>query len=279
MKMKKKHKTVNSEKGTKEIHITWLTTLWRCGEQFRRRYIKGEIIPPPVALIVGQATHKSVEYNISHKIKTGKLVHLDEVEDIAAESVKKLWTGGVKLDDEYTSIRKAKGQAIDEAVLCAKNHYKYIAPDIIKPVRVEDSFTFKIENSKFKIKGTTDIEEEFKNGIRLRDTKTANKRPPIQIVDTNIQLTMYALKILKQTGKLPKEVSLDYIIKGKTGEKSVCILRSKRNIEDIKILLNRIDASIKQIEAGIFPPANPENWICSERFCGYWRTCPYRSRI
>jgi hypothetical protein len=29
------------------------------------------------------------------------------------------------------------------------------------------------------------------------------------------------------------------------------------------------------VRTGLYPPAHPGSWWCSEKWCGYWSTCPY----
>ena len=42
------------------VSSTRMGMLSRCGEQFRRRYVEHDIVPPGVALIVGSAVDRSV---------------------------------------------------------------------------------------------------------------------------------------------------------------------------------------------------------------------------
>ena len=273
----------------KEIHASWLTTLFRCGEQFRRRYILGEKKPPAVALITGSATHKSIEKNLQEKIISGNLLPEDVVTEIAYEEVDKRWENGVELDKDERELgeRKMKNIAEKQAIACSLAHYKELAPKI-QPIAVEDTFEFTIKGTDWKIKGTSDIEERIgKDGIILRDTKTANKKHPANSADVDRQLTMYSLKIYKQTGKMPDKITKDVLVKPSIKKLldiknikelppvEVQVLETHRNVADLEPLLNHIAIAIKQIEAGIFPPTNPENWWCSPRFCGYYDTCPY----
>ena len=259
----------------KEIHISRLDMLWRCGEQYRRRYVLGEIIPPGIALVVGSATHKTIERDLRNKIQTGKLMPDDVVKDVAAENVKGLWQKGVRLlEGESSSL--SKGQSIDFTVACSTAHHKIIAPSI-NPISVEDEFKFTIEGSDWTIAGTSDIEEILDDGrIGLRDTKTKSKKPAAGAADSNLQLTMYSLKILKQRGEYPRRVALDFLIKNKKAD--VVTQISTRDASHIDPLLARINAAIKQLEAGVFPPCTPDNWICSKLYCGYHSSCKYAHR-
>ena len=50
------------------IHQSNLGTALRCGEQFRRRYIEGERIPPGVAAGRGTGVHNANDVNLSQKV-------------------------------------------------------------------------------------------------------------------------------------------------------------------------------------------------------------------
>lgn len=273
-----------------KIHISHLTTLWRCGEQYRRRYVKGEIIPPGIALIVGSATHKSIEKNLQEKMITGKLLPKSVISDMVVEDLRNRFEEGINPDDEMVKElgkKKVKNIAEKQAVACSLVHREKLAPKI-NPIAIEDSFEFQIENSDWKLKGTSDIEEERNGKIILRDTKTANRRQQEGSADTDMQLTMYSLKVYKQRGKLPDLITKDIIIKPsikkvlnmksikEVKENTVVqVLETKRTLEDLKPLLKRISLAIKQIKMGIFPPALENTWYCNPRWCGYYRTCPY----
>ena len=56
------------------LSISQLEMLSKCGEQYRRRYIEEEIIPPAVAMLVGRSVDKSVDENLIHKIQTDELL-------------------------------------------------------------------------------------------------------------------------------------------------------------------------------------------------------------
>lgn len=57
----------------KHLSISQINMLGRCGEQYRRRYIEGEKIPPGIAALVGRGVDDSVTINLQNKIDTGDL--------------------------------------------------------------------------------------------------------------------------------------------------------------------------------------------------------------
>jgi len=266
-----KNKRSKGGKMEKELHITRLTMLWRCGEQYYRRYVKGEIVPPGIALIVGSGTHKSVEENLKSKAEKKEMLPKDVVKDIARDYIEKnLLADNVLLNEEEKekAFDVIKGEAKDTAVSLSELHYDKLAPKI-SPVAVEKPFSLEIEGEdEFTIAGKIDIIEKG----RIRDTKTSSRKMPGQ-ADKSLQLTMYALAENINEKKEIKKVCLDFLIK--TKELSFETQESTRDKKDFDVLINRISNALKQLKAGIFPPTNPENWWCSPKFCGYFNTCKY----
>jgi len=258
-------------------HISWsqIKMLQRCGKQYEFRYIEGKKIPPGVAAHIGSSTHQSIEKNLKYKIEQGELLPLDVVQDIARDALLTNWEmRGVLLlpEEKSKGIKQVKGEAIDQAVALSRLHRVKAAPKI-KPVSVEREWELDIKDAGWSIKGRIDIETP--RGIR--DTKTAGRSPVKDAAEKDSQLTMYALAYYVLNRKMPAYVALDYLVK--TKEPKFVSQRSERRKEDFQALLNRITAAIKAIEAGIFIPANEDNWMCSPRWCGYYSICPYASII
>ena len=64
---------------------TRLSMIEKCGEQYRRRYVEGEKIPPDLGQIRGRATHGGIDANIAHKIKEGEYLELEAVAQAASD--------------------------------------------------------------------------------------------------------------------------------------------------------------------------------------------------
>ncbi len=75
--------------------VSQLSMFQRCGEQYRRRYMEGDIFPPGLALVTGRATHKSAEVNLKQKVASGKMVNLDVALEAAREEVLVMFEEGV----------------------------------------------------------------------------------------------------------------------------------------------------------------------------------------
>jgi hypothetical protein len=257
-----------------QLHQSSLDMLFKCGEQYYRRYILGEKIPPGIALVVGSATHKSIEKNLTAKIKTGELLSVEQVKDVARDELEGMWKSGIRLDEEELKrgIQAIKGEAIDIAVSLSTLHRTDLAP-ILAPTHVERKFVVKLDGYPMDLSGTIDIQEGAK---RIRDTKTAAKSPSQGDADSSLQLTMYGLAAKVVDGVAPQEFALDGLVKTKTPK--VVTLKTTRTDEDYQMLLRRVERSIAIIEKGAFTPARPTDWWCSRKWCGYWDSCPFAAR-
>lgn len=92
----------------------------RCGEQWKRRYLEGEVIPPGIAARIGTGVHKAAEANFRFKMETGQDWPLDAVQDAAAEAYDKALSQGVFISpDEAPGAKLAMAEGKDTAVALA----------------------------------------------------------------------------------------------------------------------------------------------------------------
>jgi len=243
----------------------------RCGMQDYYRYEMGIKVPPGIAQIVGIGTHKVANFNLNHKKDKGQLLAEDEVTDAARDEVKGLWQQGVTLvgDEKTVGLKKLKGQATDDSVRLSRLHHLEVAPDI-EPVEVERLFKIELKDQPMDLTGRIDVEIE--DG--LRDLKTSAKSPNAQDVRVDDQITIYSLAKKIETGKIPTNLQMDYLVKTKT-EKYVP-MPTERTQGDLDRVVALLDVTIKDIKDGRFFP-NPNGYHCSKRYCGYWSRCKFFS--
>lgn len=256
------------------LSISALATLGRCGEQYRRRYIEGDKVPPGIAALVGKGVDASVTTNLGSKIETGGLLPLAQVVDSARDAVMAGWEAGEVLltEDESANPKAARGQAVDKAVRLSELHAGKVAP-VLEPTAVQRKWVLEMDNFPFDLLGFTDVEEGSRS---VRDTKTTGKTPPADAAHTSNQLTLYSLAKRQIDGAAPEKVTLDYLVDIKT-PKSV-VLESTRTDDDFRVMLRRIEAAANVIEKEAFVPANQDDWICSPVHCGYFATCEFARR-
>lgn len=263
----------------KQLHATQMDTLCRCGIQFERRYVKGEIIPPAVAMLVGTATHAGAERNLRHKAETGNLLEIEDALETAVDSLKGNWDASdVRLDEkeQEKGLAVVKGEAIETVVALSTVHAEVVAPnmDPMSPAHVEREFVVDVKGYDYQLVGKIDLQE--KNGV-VSDIKTKNKSMSQADADGSMQMSAYALAtfVLDQTPS-PINVRFDVLVKLKKGPEYRPV-ESTRGKEEMIRFLRRVEQASKVLESGIFTPADPNAWWCSKRFCGYAETCPFWS--
>lgn len=267
-----------------QLTNSMLDMMCRCGIQFQRRYgarfgcwHTEEIIPPGIALATGISVHKSVEANFKFKMADSehRMLEPEEVEGVARDEFENIWQAGLLLtDDEAANLDNLYGSSIDMTVKLARLHYDNLAPHIL-PVAVEEPFVINLNGYPYDLAGRKDIRTE--KGIH--DVKTKSVTPPDDAA-RSMQMAMYAMSEKIERGKLPDLVELDFLIKTKMPK--IVIRMAKPSDAWIQPLLRRIEQMTKIIlavkEGHIgFTPADPENWVCSKRYCGFSRTCSFWS--
>lgn len=254
----------------KNIHNSHLSMMNRCPQQFERRYINGEIIPPGIAARRGSGVHKAAEINHVQKVASHEDLAVDTLQDAARdEYVRLVKDEGVFIPkDQVSEKEKLLAAGLDAATRLVKLYRDDLAPQI-QPLFAEQFLTIDA-GLELPIAGTIDVLTEDN---WLPDLKTADKSKPEGEADNSLQLTFYAGMVANHTGKWPDKVSLEILVN--TKEPKLQSLKTIRGPEDWQNLMLRVQLMIAQIKTGIFPPCDPGAWICSPRWCGYFQSCKY----
>jgi CRISPR/Cas system-associated exonuclease Cas4 (RecB family) len=244
----------------------------RCPEQWRRRYIEGERIPPGIAMLKGTGVHGAARANFQQKVESHVDLPPGDIVDAAVATFEQELHGGYQLTDDEGRrgpdivLGEAKDEVRDMAEFFAGNQ----AGDY-QPILVERSIRIELPQCSHDLLGVIDLADDL---YRVTDFKTSKKRKSQDDADTSVQLTIYAAAFHAEMGTAPTEVRLDTIVKtAKKTERQV--LPSSRGAADFEALANRINSVAHAIQSGSFPPAPPGAWWCSPAYCGYWSTCRY----
>jgi hypothetical protein len=268
----------------KKPHVspTQIDMLARCGEQWYRRYVKGEKIAPGIALVIGGATHASTEKQLRRKFDTqGDLPTVEEARAWAADSFEQKYAAeGVQYsaDEIEEGVAAVKGRAKDTTISLAAGYLTTFAREIT-PARIE--WPFRIETPwTHDVLGYVDVVDQRPNGaLAIRDTKTkVGKKPSSSEADDSFQLSVYALAHQVYGGDVPVPVTLDFVVaKPKPTGTLVEPVRlvSVRTEHDMEVTVERINRAIEVIDRGVFMPARPNEWWCSRKFCGYYDSCKF----
>lgn len=237
-----------------------------CGEQFRRRYVEGDIIAPKAAMIRGTAVHHAHRRGLEQKIVGAELPSVEECESIVSDAIDGAFAGNVTFNPDE-SIQATKDRTKEEALKLVRLDREELMPKI-EPVAVEEEITITIPGISRNVKGVLDVAEQY----AVRDLKTG-KTPSQDAAWKSSQLSLYGLLFEKKYGSLPQRYILDNLVNNKVA--TLITQESTRDEADLQVFLNRLSWADNQINQGNFHPANDQSWICSEAYCGYWTTCAF----
>jgi hypothetical protein len=259
------------------IHQSSLGMGLRCGEQFRRRYGLGHIIPPSIAAARGTGVHEASKVNLRQKIITGRDMPLSDILDAARDGYVHAFekaNGQVYLPKEDWPAKKrlmAEGQ--EDAIRCAKLYLEKVAPGL-RPKAVEEPFRLDV-GLDLPLAGIMDYQEE----PRVGDLKTASRSWRDGRINEEIQPVFYSFVHEAERGIRPDFVYHILVARrGKDGRVTSEGLQEQSIVPTdahYHGLFAKLRTFIRMIQAGVFPPANPGSWWCAEKWCGYWATCPY----
>jgi hypothetical protein len=252
------------------ISVSQINMFGRCPEQWRRRYLERDIFPPGIATHVGSGVHFAAEVNDRPKIESGEDQPLDVLTDAAAEKYEQKIKDGVFIPREQRASASediAKGK--DRAVALTKVFANVIAP-LRQPAYVEERVELEVEGLPVHFLGILDCLSA--DGV-LDDLKTSGRKWNQGRADHELQPTLYRQLVKQLTGLPPRAITFDVLVAGKRLAAQRVV--TTRNDEDFAVLVQRARLMIAQVDAGIFPPAQPGAWICSQKWCGYWWSCPH----
>lgn len=255
------------------ISQSMLGMFLRCPAQFERRYIIGEIIPPGIAARRGSATHKAAQINHEQKLQSKEDMIVNDLQDVARDHyVKLIKEEGVFIPKETVGEKeKLLAEGLDAAVRLTKLYREELAPSIY-PVLVEQKLSIDA-GLDVPITGIIDVLTEDND---LEDMKTSDKSKPAGEAENSLQLTFYSGLVYHRTGKWPRKTNLRILVNNATPKLQT--LESSRGPRDWERLIERIRFVLMQIRVGIFPPADPNSWSCTPKFCGYWFTCRWGAK-
>lgn len=249
---------------------------YRCAEQFRRRWIEDDFIPPGIAAFIGTGAHKAAEYSNRAKL-IGKPEPRSAVVAAGVEGYERACQkDGVYFSPvEYTEIqaRKIIKKEVDTVAALAGLFNDQVAPTI-QPVAVEERIEMMVPGLDIPMAGTIDWREA--DPAKWSDLKTSGKVWDQEKADAEIQPTLYPRLIEHLTGVRPTELKFNILVK--TKEVKHQTLTTTRTDDDWRTLIQKARLMLAQIQAGIFPPADPAWWGCSPKWCGYWWSCGYISQ-
>ena len=251
------------------IHQSMLNMAFRCGEQFLRRYLEGEVIPPGIAMARGTGVHKANEINLLQKIISSTDMRLSDMEDVTRDAYIHSFDNGIYLPKEMVFFKnRLINEGLTDAISLTQLYHSEVAPEI-EPIETERKFKVWLPGIPLPLAGQIDIQQHG----RLDDLKTSGKKWPDGQIEREIQPIMYSLATEQETGERPDFYY--HILRLLKAGPQRQIQKIRATEAHYRALIAKIKTFIKMLDAGVFPPANPSSWWCDSVYCGFWDTCPY----
>ena len=250
------------------IHQSTLNMAFRCGEQFRRRYILGHIVPPSVPAGRGTGVHKANEANLRQKVESREDMPLADLQDAARDGYVHALQHGVYLPkDKVSEKNRLLNDGLNDTLRLTKLYRNAVAPNI-NPIHVEREFSINV-GLPLLLEGRMDYQEKPIVG----DLKTAGKSWGEHQIHKEIQPVFYSFVHEHETGIRPKFI-YHILVALKTKEKlqTQDLTPTDRHYQ---ALYAKLLMFCKMLETETFLPANPSSWWCDPRYCGYYYTCPF----
>jgi len=254
----------------------------RCGYAFFRRYIMGEKSPPTGALAFGQADDVTKNDVYDVKIETG-------VTETAASCMDRF---AAKFDEVAEDVEdwkgEDKGKLMDTGVQLIHAWRDECAVPT-HPIATQMQFHVPVDYGQrsFDFMGYVDFVQKLPDSGAnvITDNKTSGRRWGASKVKDSSQAVGYGVAAaedeeLKKLRVNPNDVHFHVAVKSKTPqiqtpESDPALIRTtdQTEREGFKRMLARAHINIAEnIESGAWMP-NRTNFLCSKRWCGYWREC------
>lgn len=264
------------DKQKRHVSPSQLAMYMRCGEQYRRRYLDGQKLPPGVALLRGSSLHKAAEMDFRHKRDRGEDLHRNDVVAIAvSEFDKRSANEEIHLGPDERARGRAivLGEAKDSVAALAGTFRDEIAPKHAPHV-VEQEQAIEIPGTNTDLVGRVDWIEPADGTIV--DLKTRTRASAVGEHAKSPQFTTYALVRANVTGDPPPRIIVEELIDGQTPRTNTVVVPKKERADFVSLLESYAEM-LKGIERGVFMPAYGQAgaWWCGARFCGYHGTCKY----
>lgn len=269
----------------------------RCGVQYYNRYLLGKREPPGVAMLVGRSMDVAISESLIRKADGRGLPSVEEVATMAGDAATREFDDAgsdvlLNESEKERGLKLIRDAAKDRSVRMAVAYRKKVAPMVRPEIdwktgkpRVQHSWELEMPDG-IVLSGRSDVEEVDKG---VRDSKSSAKPKPEAWVHTSLQLTAYALSRYSIDGHEEVPVRLDVMVDRPESANKLFPgtdpagvewqpLVSNRSVPDFYSYIARVKQTAKSIRAGVFMPAQPDSWLCSKKFCGFYGSCPHAAR-
>lgn len=249
----------------------------RCPEKWRRRYLENEYEPRGGYQVVGSAVHAAEAQSYHTQKDTGFPQQVEQVlDEFSTQLENEIERYEIDWDGEDPGAMKDRG------VSMVGKYHEIIVP-AMEPVSVEQEFNIRLHpDNAWTVKGYIDVIGTYDDGFIRReagphDIKTVKKA---QDHTGSIQASLYTYATM-QDDDVDKTFYVHELKILKDGPHAD-IREVHRTREAQEMYLQRVAMIAREIdwrvESGEWQGAAPGTWWCSQKYCGFWNTCPLAAR-
>jgi len=233
-----------------------------CPQNWRRKYIDKQPQSSSPALIVGSAFHGTVERAVVERapltalwpdVWAAKLETDGASVEWGADSPEQHYNDGLRLVGAEPVQKMVDGI---HPLVDADGHF------------IERKISINVPGVPVPVIGYIDIVTA--DGVP-GDFKTSSKRWSQNDAEGEIQPLFY-LAALHQAGLPSPGNKFRHYVVTKTKEPTATVIEHSHGWDEIFWLYGLIREVWRGIEAQVFP-TNPNAWLCSQKWCGYWSEC------
>lgn len=248
------------------LSVSSLRLFITCPESWRRRYIEREYEPPNGKMILGSAAGAAEAQHYGTVIETGEGFTTERVlDEFSAE-----WEDRISREEVAWGSESA-GELKDSGIAALDAYHTLVAPQIV-PVSVEREFTLSWPGLDWSLIGFMDLEEA--DGA-VADLKMRGRKLSQADAAVDLQPTTYLYGRRAEGNPAP---AFRYHTMVRTKKPYAEVVPTVRTDRQLDSFADRVFSIAREIDwraqNDVWSGAVPGSWQCSERFCGFWPTCP-----
>jgi hypothetical protein len=248
------------------LSVSSVNAYLRCPLKWKRRYIDRDYEPPGGKMILGSSVGAAEAHAYQEQIDTGQRPPTEAVLDLFADE----WEDRTQREEIAWESDKP-GQLKDDGIAAVKLYDSTIAPHVT-PTHVEREFNLQLEGVDWGFTGFFDVEQD--DGA-VADLKVRGRKLSPNDAHVDLQPTAYLLARRAEGNPAPAFRFHTMVRVKQPYAEVVPTVRSDRQLDAFVDRLYGIAAEMHwRLEHDIWQGAVPGSWWCSEKFCGYWASCP-----
>ena len=263
-----------------------ISTWEKCPRQAYYAHIQKIKSRPGFALRFGIDFHWVIlERDQANRISTGQYLPVNQIKEEFAgrfQSCINEIEPEPEIVERYGSVGEAYNAEQKYAFQLFDNYN--IQRDVLKPREVEKTVEVEFADTTMVLRYDSIVSDKTTQDVKTKDLSKPRSRPKKkEEIDGDPQFMAQAAAMAKITGEPDQTVEAVYFYKGTGGIDPIPLTFGENQHDQIE---EKAFIIHKSIQAGAFYPVAKGSWICTEKWCGYWKKdqpngfagCPFGQR-